>query len=262
MNLDIEKTQALLCQTLCVNVRIIQRKKGLLMLETPFTFPDGDHYVIYLESLNSGGVRITDGGHTFMHLSYENDVSDIREGTRGKLFDQVIAESSVSENDGELWIDTSYEELSRNIFRFGQVLTRIYDLTFLNRSRVASTFYEDLHRALEKIVPAERVVPDYLVPELPQKENYPIDFLIEGGPRPLFVFGLPQGRDKARLATIILQHLISKRITYESLLVFEDQSLVPRRDLARLSDVGGEQVSSLVAEDDLSRKILKRVAAA
>jgi len=35
---------------------------------------------------------------------------------------------------------------------------------------------------------------------------------------------------------------------------------MPRADLARLTDVGGETVSSLDAQEDLDRKLLKRVA--
>src|SRR5256885_17144201 len=47
-----------------------------------------------------------------------------------------------------LVLDTTIEDLGRSILRYGQALTRIYDLTFLNRARVASTFYEDLKELL------------------------------------------------------------------------------------------------------------------
>ena len=44
------------------------------------------------------------------------------------------------------------------------------------------------------------------------------------------------------------------------ILVFSDQSEIPRLDLARLSDVGGEMISSLESTADLERKLMKRVA--
>ena len=44
------------------------------------------------------------------------------------------------------------------------------------------------------------------------------------------------------------------------MLVFENQVDIPRPDLARLSNVGGDMISSLNAEDDFRRKLLKRVA--
>lgn len=261
MTLDIEKTQEMLCRRLCADVSIVQRKNGMLMLETPFTFPDGDHYVIYLEPLSAGGVRITDGGHTFMHLSYENDVSNFRDGTRGRLLGQVLTESEVKDTEGELWIDSSHDDLPRNVFRLGQAITRLYDLTFLNRTRIASTFYEDLEQALTRVVRIERIKKNYAVPQVAQSENYLVDFCIEGDKAPLYIFGITAGRDKARFATIILQHLELAKARFESLLVFEDQTAVPGGDLARLSNAGGEQVASLDAQDELARKVLKRVAA-
>jgi hypothetical protein len=260
MKFNIEQAQELLCRNLCAEVRIVRRKNGLLMLDTPFTFPDGDHQVVYLEGLSTGGIRLTDQGHTLMHLSYKTSVASIREGTRGRLFEQLLSEHGISDTEGELSMETSFEELGKSVFAFGQFLTRLFDITFLDRSRVASTFYDDLQSALERVVPLESIKRDYLVPDLPNNENYPVDFCIFGGKLPLFVLGIP-GRDKVRLATITLHQLIAKQVQFESLMVFEDQSEIPRRDLARLSDVGGEQVSSLVSQEDLARKVLRRVSA-
>ena len=95
---------------------------------------------------------------------------------------------------------------------------------------------------------------------MPNARDYPIDFRIEGKYAPLFVFGIP-GRDKARLATIILEHLLREKAEFDSILIFADQGVIPRGDLARLSNVGGEMVASLDAQDDMQRKILKRLAA-
>ena len=43
-------------------------------------------------------------------------------------------------------------------------------------------------------------------------------------------------------------------------LVFENRIEISRVDLARLSDVGGEMISSLASHEDLGRKLLRRVA--
>lgn len=258
MTLDTKQIERMLCERLCTQIKLFQRENGFVMLDTPFTFPDGDHYALYLEALATGGVRITDNGHTFMALSYEHDVDAFRQGTRGRLLEMILTEQGVQESEGRLWLDSSTDELARNIFKLGQAITRLYDLTFLSRTRVASTFYEDLDEVLRKVVPAERIQKDYLVPDIPQSENYPIDYRIEA-PTQLFIMGITAGRDKARLATIILQYLLSRDAEFESLLVFEDQASVPRADLARLSNVGGEQVASLDAQDDLTRKVLRRV---
>jgi hypothetical protein len=46
-------------------------------------------------------------------------------------------------------------------------------------------------------------------------------------------------------------------VDFDSLLIFLDQQEIPRADVARLSNVGGEMVASLDASEDFQRKILK-----
>lgn len=129
MNLDIEKLRSSLCELMCAEVNIISRQSNLLLLETPFAFSDGDPYQLYIKELPGGILRLTDMGHTLMHLSYENDLDKFRDGTRGKLFEQIKCETHVEENNGEFFIDTSLDNLAFNISRFGQALTKITDFT-------------------------------------------------------------------------------------------------------------------------------------
>jgi hypothetical protein len=46
---------------------------------------------------------------------------------------------------------------------------------------------------------------------------------------------------------------------FDSLLIFSDQGSIPKQDLARLSNAGGEMIASLDAEADFSRKLLRKV---
>jgi len=258
MNLDIKKIQDNLCQMLCAEIRLHKKNENLIRVETPFFFPDGDPYQIYIKELPGGNIRLSDMGHTFMHLSYENETSKFREGTRGNIFNQILAETSVNELNGEFFIETNVEGLVLNIFRFGQAITKINDLTFLNRARAESTFYEDLQENMFKIVPENKIRKDYIFKEMENANDYPIDYCIEGKYLPLFVFGIPN-KDKARLTTIVLEHLLRAKANFDSLLIFADQTTMPRSDLARLSNTGGEMISSLDAVDDFNRKLLKRV---
>ena len=197
---------------------------------TPFKFPDGDSYTLYLKQLASGGVRLSDAGSTLMHLSYENDVDKLREGTRGRLLHQVLAESDVGEDDGEFYVEAPVEEIGKAIFRFGQALTRIHDLTFLNRLRVESTFYEDLRQTLRELVGAEHLHENYVVPDVPRATDYRVDYYVESQTVPMYLFGVPN-RDKARLATIILQHLIAAGRDFNSMIVFQNMAELPRADV-------------------------------
>ncbi len=193
-----------------------------------------------------------------MHLSYDNDVDKLREGTRGKLLQQILSESELGEEEGEFFIDGPADQLGTNVFRFGQALTRVHDLTFLNRARSESTFYEDLRELLRELVGHERIQEAYVVPDVPRANEYPVDFFVSGGETPLYLFGVP-GRDKARLATIILQHLIAAGKDFNSMIVFQNMADLPRPDVSRLTNAANDQVDSLDATDDLRRKLLRRV---
>ncbi len=233
INIDIDKLQITLCNLLCAEVKIRAKNEKLLIVETPLYFSDGDQYQIYIKEMPGGILRLLDMGHTMMHLSYENDIDKFRQGTRGNILTQILAETSVAEDDGEFFIDTPIETLGYNIFRLGQALTKICDLTFLNRARTESTFYEDLQKRLMIIVPTDKITKDYFYDEMENARDYPIDYKIEGRYMPLFLFGIP-GKDKARLTTIVLERLLRAGADFDSLLVFSDQSSIPRSESCKV----------------------------
>ena len=258
MALDDDALQRLLCERLCADVRLTRRPDGALMLRTLFEFPDGDRFPIHVSETGIGGVRLSDRGHTLMHVSYDHDVDAFLEGARGQLLERIVDEAGLEMNGGAFRLDTSIERLPEAVFRFGQTLTRIHDLTFLSRSRVKSTFYDDLAELLTNLIDEDSIQADYAPEGLADPEAYRVDYRIAGrSDIPLFLYGVPN-RDKARLTTIMLSHFHRHGLRFESMLVFEDQSEIPRLDLARLSDVGGDMISSLESRADLGRKLLQR----
>jgi len=260
MTLDVTSLGSLLCERLCQEIRLDERPDGALLLRTNFEFPDGDRFPVHISEVSPGGVRLSDKGHTLMHLSYEHDVDLFLSGRRGVLLERIMAESGLEWDEGGFRLDTPISGLPDAIFRFGQGLTRIHDLSFLNRKNVKSTFYDELATRIREVVEPERVTKDYAPEELEAADAYRVDYRIrsEHGPQ-LFLFGVPN-RDKARLATIMLAHFHRNNLQFNSLIVFESQPEIPRLDLARLTDVGGEMISSLTSGVALRRKI-KRLAA-
>lgn len=260
MTLNAEALKDLLCERLCEDVGVVERPDGELMLRTHFTFPDGDGFPLHLAEASGGGLRLSDHGHTLMHISYEHDIDTFLSGTRGMLLERIVGENSLQHHDGVFSVETSTERLPEAIFSFGQALTRIYDLTLLSRSNVGSTFYDDLADYVTSFVAEESLERDFL-PEVPNAEAYPVDYRIEGkNGIPLFLYGVPN-RDKARLTTIMLAHFHRHDLDFESIIVFENQAEIPRSDLARLTDVGGDMISSLESATDLGRKLQRRAAA-
>ena len=260
MVLDQAQLERLLCERLCAEVRLHRRGDDVLMLESPFTFPDGDRFPIYLSETAGGGVKLSDRGHTLMHASDECDADLFYEGARASLREQIVRESGIEEDEGVFSIETPPDQVVAALFRFGQALTRIHGLTFPGCERAPSTFYEDLRGLLFTILDEEVVETDYVVPEIPHARHHQVDYRFEGKDgRSVFLYGIP-GRDKARLTTIMLSHFLLHRVPFESVIVFADQQQIPRPDLARLTNVAGTAVASLEAEVDLRRKI-ERLAA-
>jgi hypothetical protein len=258
MTLNIDLLQKKMCGILCADVRISAIGENIYRVATPFSFSDGDAYQIYIREMPNGVLRMSDCGHTFMRLSYENDMSKMREGIRNKIINSILADGEIKEEDGEFFVDFIPDEMAQTLFRFGQTLTRVTDISFLNKTRGESTFYSDLYESITNLVGKDKIEKDFILPELPDAQNYPVDFRISDNKSSLFLFGIPN-RDKARLATIILGKFLIERIPFESILVFSDQTQIPRNDLARLSNVGGEMVASLDAQEDLSRKVFRRL---
>jgi len=253
-----EALQRRLCEQLCTDIRVAERPDGRLMLESGFAFPDGDRYPIYLSEV-PGGVRLSDPGDTLMRISYDHDIDAFLAGSRGLLIERILGEEGVSREGGAFQLDTPTDQLSGALFRYGRVLTRIYDLTLHSRHRSTSTFYDDLADLIIQTADEERVQRDHQIAGSSNAEAYPIDYRVEGrNGGQVFLYGVPN-RDKARLTTIILAHFHRLHLDFDSILVFSDLTDIPHMDLARLSDVGGDMVSSLASSDDLRRKLNRRI---
>ena len=206
-----------------------------------------------------GGVRLSDKGDTLTRISCDHDIDAFLAGSRGLLIERILGEQ-VGKDGGEFYLDTRTDRLSDAVFRYGRALTRIYDLTLHSRSRAVSTFYDDLADLLLQTTDEDRIQRDHLLPDLPNSEAYPIDYRLKGDSGgQVFLYGVPN-RDKARLTTIILSYFHRNHLDFDSILVFSNQSEIPRMDLARLSDVGGDMVSSLASSDDFRRKLERRIA--
>ena len=262
--MDINELQSALCKSFCTEIRLSKANDQLIRVETPFYFPDGDPYQIYLREMPTGGFRVTDMAHTMMQLSYEHDIDKLYKGTRGNLLNLIRAEFGLEEDDGEFYLECTADDISVNIMKLGQAITKLYDLSFLSRHRAANVFHEDLKsRILSVVGDEEKITTDYVCEEIPKAELYKIDYRIEGKDKPLFLFGI-HNANKAKLVTITLQQLIYVKADYSLLLVFQEMDNIPPNDRQRVINVGGggdgNIISSLDAEKDLERKILKQAA--
>ena len=248
----------LLCEQWCADAVVFEDKGGL-RLSLPMYEADGDAVTVWLRP-ELGGWVIADQGTTFMRLSYDMDLELLESGQRAKVLEAILREEYIEDIGGNLTMRVQEGDLGHALLNFGRAIGRIGDIRLWNKSRVASTFYDDLASELKRIAGAERVQADYIVPGIEGANDYPIDFYISGGASPLYVFGIP-GTDKARLATIILQRLAALGHAFESLIVPSDISAIQQKDLRRLMNAANEMVDGLASREHLERKIKHRLAA-
>ncbi|PHM46565.1 DUF1828 domain-containing protein [Xenorhabdus miraniensis] len=256
MTTNLDAIEREICTSLCGSVHVTQRH-GMIAVNLPMSARDGDGIVAYLKP-DLGGWKISDMATTMMRLSYESDLNRILTGTRGNLYQSLLNESGLHDDDGELYILTDTKNLMRSLFMFGQGITRVYDLGLWSSSRTESSFYDDLKEALISIVGEENLVETYLA-EVPNKEDYPIDFMVKTSTkRPLYIFGIGN-KDKARLTTITLQHLAANKDNFDSMAICSNVSELPKKDINRLMFAANDIVPDMSDMTSIARKINHRL---
>lgn len=256
--IETEAIRKSLCSAFCEDV-VVRARGDLLTVSIPLTARDGDGFTAYL-SRTAGGWRVSDAANTMMRLSYENDLNKLLSGSRAKLYASILAESGLKEDDGELYVEVAADKLTQGLFTLGQGLSRIEDLALWTTNRIESTFFDDLKAALLSFLPADSIETDYLVPGLPGAENYPVDFCIHTSGRPLYLFGV-NNQEKARLATIILQHLQQNDQRFESMAVCADFDAISQKDRHRLMIAANDIVPNVADIKSIKQKVQHRLMA-
>lgn len=248
--------QELLCEQWCADVDVGKDTAGW-RISLPMMESDGDYVTVWVNPV-LGGWKLRDCGTTMMRLSYGMDVDSLADGSRARVLKQLLDESQLAMENGEIVGQADERHLGEVLMKFGQAILRIGDIKLWSRSRVASTFYEDLAEELGRIVGPGRLEVDYVVPGVPKGEDYRVDFAIADLTRPLYIFGV-LNTDKAKLTTIILQHLRQAGRPFDSLIVPSDIDQINKPDLRRLLNAANDFIDSSRSVDALGEKVRQRL---
>ncbi len=218
----------------------------------PFTFDDGDHFVILLKKIGSKFI-LTDEGHTLMHLSYSD--LDLGKGGYKEIIDTTVAAFNLHNEKGELTLDIPEDKYGDALFSYLQALTRIADIKYLVRERIKSLFLQEFRSYLADTIPESNRTFDYCHPKLDAQKIYPIDCRMETKGNPLFIFGIDND-NKCQTATNIIYWWEKQQEPFEVMAIHENQEDLNRRVLARFSDVCGRQFSSLPSNRDRIKEFI------
>ncbi len=221
---------------------------------TPFCFDDGDHFSIVLKKIGSRWL-FTDEAHTLMHMSYDMDTSVLKKGTRQKIISTTLENFGLSESEGELMLQIEEDNFGSSFYNYIQALTKITDISYLSKEQVRSTFYEDFRSFITETVDPQRITLDYTHPEFDKGKKYVVDCCINGMQKPIYLFAIPND-SKCKDVMISMYQFERWGIRYHSVSIFEDQETINRRVLAKFSDIGEKQFSSLVSNKERIRNYI------
>lgn len=139
-------------------------------------------------------------------------------------------------------------------------MTRVYEVTLpsrISRPTMDSIFDEGLDALVFRYVERDKAKPIFQ-PQVPKAAPYDFGYLVDRqAGAPLFLYGVPN-QDKTRM-TAMLPHLHRQSLQFASLVIFRDQSLIPRADRVGLSDLGCESIPSLSSDGDVQNKLLSPI---
>lgn len=129
-----EAMERQLQQRVAAGIRLVSEGTDRYRVLTPFQLDDGDHLSIVLRR-EGDKWSFADEAHTYMHLSYDIELSELHKETRQKTISDALAMFGVDDRDGELVIGVSNNDYGGSLLSFVQALLKISDVSFLSRER-------------------------------------------------------------------------------------------------------------------------------
>jgi hypothetical protein len=235
-----------------------EKRENIFQVFAPLYHPDGDMMDIFLtEAPNANHIRITDFGLTLMRLSYSFDIDT---PNKEKIFNRILAENSIQNENGILYMDVNPQYVYYGLLQFAQAISKVTNMRLYKREVIHSLFFEMLEdfimTKLQKYNPVKKFYP------IKDHEEYEVDYCFNHRKRPIYLFGV-NNTANARLATICCQKFIAEKLNFTSLIVLESLDVISKKDQARLMSAADKQFPSLEdfqkhAEEYMERELQQR----
>lgn len=234
-----------LSQQFSAQISLHEKRPGVQQLCAPLFHEDGDMMDIYLdiphdfEVNGKKTIRISDHGMTIMRISYSFEINS---PNKERIFQRILAENGVQEENGAIILDTNIESLYPAILQFAQAVSKISNMRLFKREVLVSLFEEMLAEFITESL--SRYNPRPTVYPIPERDDLEVDWEFRPNGVPLYLFGVKDST-KARLTTISCQAFQLAKLLYKGIVVHEDFSKLGRKDATRLTSACDKQFTTL-----------------
>ena len=233
---------------------LYERRPGNHQLILPIHHEDGDMVEIYLQESPRGDsyVRICDYGLTLMRLSYTYEIST---PARQRIFDSILINNGVANEEGNLYLDTHLDNLSESILQVAGCAQKVCNMRYWSREIIRSAFYEDLEDHISAKLTAYSPVPDqFPLPEYP----IGVDWSLTYESSRFYVFGV-HSNDKAKNVVLALLEFKQASLLFTSLVVHEDMEALGKKEHIYLTRNADKQYPGLADFQETANKDIPRL---
>jgi hypothetical protein len=232
-------------------LRLAEKRPGIWQMFLPFYYEDGDMVETYL--LKEGNRwKICDYAMAIMRLSYQYDIDT---ENKENIFQKMISENGLQEEDGNIFIYSENDDLYLAIMQFVQGVSKITSMRYFRREIIESLFFEELEEfiftELQLYKPQKKMIP------IENRDDLEADFQFTPNGYPVFLFGVKDVA-KARLSAICCLEYQKQLPKFRSYIVHEDFTKIPKKDITRLTSACDKQFVSLNDFRDNVIKSLER----
>lgn len=223
-------------ESISKSIRLLPEGTDRYQVFTPFHFGDGDHFVVVLKKVAGRGWILTDEGHTYMHLSYDMNLSGLARGNRNEIIEGTLDRYEIIEQAGQLIkVIDSHLYAGNYLYNFIQCLVHISDISYLSQDRVASTFMDDFKDFIATAIPQDRYQFNYRNPEHDSDGLYIVNCRVNSMDLPINIYAI-DGNADCRDATIGILKFEEWEIPFQALGIFKDRDKIAQEVLARFTE--------------------------
>jgi len=220
-------------------VAIRQKRPGIYQILLPIYHEDGDMIDLFITRTGDNKYSLCDYGLTLQRLSYSYDIDTENKET---ILQRILSENSLSEQEGNIYLDTKPETLYTDIMHITQAYAKIGSMRYFKREVIESLFMEILDEFifsdLKEFRPQKKVMP------IPDRDDLEADYSFHPNGTPIYLFGV-KDVSKARLAAFICQSYLINKVKSYNWIVAEDMEKFTKKDRSRLLNACDKSFTSL-----------------